>query len=44
MREKLEILLKENQNNITEIVIKEALENENPKSFFQDLQQHGCQS
>ena len=44
MREKLEVLLKENQNNITEIVIKEALQNDNPKLFFQDLQQNGCQS
>jgi len=44
MREKLEILLKENRNNITEVVIKEALENDDPTLFFQNLQQNGCQS
>ena len=44
MREKLEILLKENPNTITEFVIKEALSEEDPKYFFEHLLQYGCQS
>lgn len=42
MKNKLISLLEENQGNITEEVIKEALEYDNPKAFFEDLLQHGC--
>jgi len=44
MREKLEILLQENPNTITAEVAQTALESEDPKLFFQDLLQYGCQS
>ncbi len=44
MREKLEILLKENPNTITEDVITEALSEEDPKYFFEHLLQYWCQS
>lgn len=44
MKKKLQKLLEENQWNITEAVIQEALESEDPKSFFEDLLQYGCQS
>ena len=44
MREKLEILLKENPNTITAEVIQEALNSEDPKSWFNDLLLYGCQS
>jgi len=46
MREKLEILLKENPNTITAEVIQEALSNshEEPEDFFKLLFEHGCQS
>ena len=44
MREKLEILLQENPNTITSEVAQSALESEDPKLFFQDLLQYGCQS
>jgi hypothetical protein len=40
MREKLGILLKENPNTITSEVIQEALNSENPKSFFEELLQY----
>ncbi len=44
MKNKLISLLEENQGNITEEVIKEALDYDNPKLFFEDLLQHGCVS
>lgn len=44
MREKLEILLKENPNTIMAEVIEEALAEEDPKYFFEHLLQYGCQS
>ena len=44
MRTKLHELLKENRNTITAEVIQEALNAEDPKSFFKDLLQNGCQS
>ena len=40
MRERLEILLKENPNTITEAVITEALSEEDPKYFFEHLLQY----
>jgi hypothetical protein len=42
MREKLETMLKEHNWTITEFVINEALKEEEPKYFFEFLQQHGC--
>jgi len=44
MREKLETVLKENLNSITAEVIQEALNSEDPKAFFEDLMNNGCQS
>ena len=44
MKEKLEILLKENPNTITAEVVQEALDSEDPKGWFDDLLQYGCQS
>lgn len=44
MNKKLERLLEENSWNITEEVIKEAMEYSNPKEFFEDLLQYWCQS
>ena len=44
MREKLETILKENLNSITAEVIQEALDSEEPKAFFEDLMNNGCQS
>jgi hypothetical protein len=40
MKNKLENLLEENQGNITEEVIKEAMTYDNPKDFFEQLQQY----
>ena len=42
MKNKLLSLLKENQGNITEEVIYEALDYDDPKEFFEDLLEHGC--
>ena len=44
MKKKLEILLEENPNTITAVVVQEALDSEDPKSWFNDLLQYGCQS
>lgn len=44
MKNKLISLLEENQGNITEEVIKEALDYHSPKEFFEDLLQYGCVS
>ena len=44
MKKKLEILLKENPNTITAQVVQEALDSEDPKWWFNDLLQYGCQS
>jgi len=44
MRKKLETVLKENLNSITAEVIQEALDSEDPKAFFEDLMNNGCQS
>ena len=44
MREKLKTILKENLNSITAEVIQEALDSEDPKTFFEDLMNNGCQS
>ena len=44
MRKTLEKLLEDNQDNITQAVIDEALGYHSPKEFFQDLLQYGCQS
>ncbi len=44
MRKKLQKILEKNHWNITEEVINEALEYDNPKAFFEDLLQYGCQS
>jgi len=44
MKDTLETLLEENQGNITEAVISEALAYDTPQAFFEDLLQHGCQS
>jgi hypothetical protein len=45
MRAKLEKLLDENQGTITEAVINDALDYwyDDPKVFFKDVLQHGCQ-
>ena len=43
MREKLETILNENLNTITAEVIQEALNSEDPKAFFEDLMNNGCQ-
>jgi hypothetical protein len=40
MKNELENLLEDNQENITEEVVKEALEYDNPKEFFEQLQQY----
>ncbi len=44
MRNRLKQLLKESNWNIIEEVIKEALEYENPKDFFEDLLQYWCKT
>lgn len=44
MKNQLENLLEDNQDNIIEEVIKEALEYDNPKDFFEQLQQYWCVS
>lgn len=44
MKKTLQKLLEDNQDNITEAVINEALEYDTPEAFFEDLLQHGCQS
>jgi hypothetical protein len=44
MKQKLQELLEQNQGNITEEVIKEAMDYHNPKDFFEDLLSYGCQS
>lgn len=44
MKNKLKKLLNENKWTITEEIIKEALDYHNPKDFFEDLLQYGCQS
>lgn len=44
MKNKLLNLLEKNKWTITEEVIKEALDYHNPKEFFEDLLQNGCQS
>ena len=44
MNKKLQELLEENQGNITEAVINEAMDYHNPKDFFEDLLQYGCVS
>lgn len=44
MKNKLLELLEQNNWNITEEVIKEAMDYDNPKDFFEDLLQYGCQS
>ena len=44
MREELETILKENLNTITAEVAQEALDSEDPKAFFEDLLNNGCQS
>jgi len=44
MKHTLKNLLQKNHGNITEAVINEALDYDNPKDFFEDLLQYGCQS
>ena len=44
MKKALEKLLEDNQGNITQAVIDEALSYDTPESFFEDLLQNGCQS
>jgi len=44
MKDTLLKLLEENQGNITQEVIEEALAYDTPKAFFDDLLQYGCQS
>ena len=44
MKDTLQKLLEDNQGNITQAVIDEALDYHSPKEFFEDLLQHGCQS
>jgi 23S rRNA A2030 N6-methylase RlmJ len=44
MKKKLKKLLEQNHWNITEEVIKEAMDYHSPKEFFEDLLQYGCQS
>ena len=44
MRKELQKLLEENQGTITEFIINEALEHDEPKQYFEDLLQYGCQS
>ncbi len=44
MRNRLKQLLEENNWNITEEVINEALKYHNSKAFFEDLLKYGCQS
>ena len=44
MREKLEKILEESLNTIRAEVAQEALDSEDPKSFFEDLLHYGCQS
>ena len=44
MKDTLQTLLEDNQDNITQAVINEALEYDTPEAFFEDLLQHGCQS
>ena len=44
MKDTLQTLLEDNQDNITQAVINEALDYDTPEAFFEDLLQHGCQS
>ena len=44
MKDTLQTLLENNQDNITWAVIQEALNYDTPKAFFEDLLQYGCQS
>jgi hypothetical protein len=44
MKKRLKKLLEQNSWNITEAVIKEAMDYDNPKHFFEDLLQYGCVS
>ena len=44
MKNKLKELLEQSHWDITQAVIEEALEYDNPKDFFEDLLQYGCQS
>jgi len=44
MTDTLKKLLEENHWNITEEVIKEAMDYHSPKEFFEDLLQYGCES
>lgn len=44
MRKELERILEENPNTIRAEVAKEALDSEDPKSFFEELMNYGCQS
>ncbi len=44
MKNKLLKLLEQNNWNITEEVIKEAMDYHNPKSFLEDVLQYGCVS
>ncbi len=42
MRKELETLLEDNQGNITQAVIDEALAYDTPKAFFEDLLENWC--
>ena len=44
MKKKLYKILEESNGNITEEVIKEALNYHTPKAFFKDLLMYGCES
>lgn len=44
MEKRLLELLEKNHWNISEAVIKEAMDYHSPKEFFEDLLQHGCES
>jgi hypothetical protein len=44
MRNELLDLLKESTSELEKEVILEALDNEDPKAWFEDLLQYGCQS
>ncbi len=42
MKKSLQQILKDNPNTIKAEVAEEALEHEDPQTFFKDLLQHGC--
>lgn len=42
MKNLLQRILKDNPESIKSAVAQEALEHDDPQSFFEDLQQHGC--